>query len=43
MPTIAIRAVIAPRPFYEKLGYRLLTFEARQNGSTFLMRKRLAP
>ena len=40
---LRVSSSITARPFYEKLGYELLTFEARQDGSTFLMCKRLTP
>lgn len=38
-----VSSSITARLFYEKLGYQLLTFEPRQNGSTFLMSKQLGP
>jgi putative acetyltransferase len=32
---------ITARGFYERLGYRLIRFEEREDGSTFLMSKTL--
>ena len=38
---LRVSSSITARAFYEKRGYRLLAFEPRQNGSTYLMTKRL--
>jgi hypothetical protein len=40
---LRVSSSLTARPFYEKLGYRLLAFEPRQDGSTFSMSKLLTP
>jgi predicted N-acetyltransferase YhbS len=41
---LRVSSSITARPFYDKLGYQLLTFEPRPDGSPqFLMCKRLTP
>jgi GNAT superfamily N-acetyltransferase len=40
---LRVSSSLTARPFYEKLGYRLLAFEPRQDGSTFAMSKLLTP
>jgi putative acetyltransferase len=40
--SLQLSASIGARPFYERLGYEIITFEERVNdGSTWLMRKAL--
>jgi len=36
---LRLSAALSARPFYERLGYRMLTFEPRDDGSTWLMVK----
>ncbi len=36
---LRLSAALSARPFYERLGYRLVTFELRDDGSTWLMSK----
>ena len=38
---LRLSAALSARPFYERLGYRLVTFEPRDDGSTWLMTKSL--
>jgi putative acetyltransferase len=38
---LRLSAALSARPFYERLGYRLVTFEPRDDGSTWLMSKSL--
>ena len=38
---LRLSAALSARPFYERLGYRMLTFEPRDDGSTWLMSKSL--
>jgi putative acetyltransferase len=40
---LRLSSSITARAFYERLGYQLIKFEERPDGSTFLMRKVLAP
>jgi GNAT superfamily N-acetyltransferase len=41
LSALQLSSSITAKPFYEKLGYQLVTFEERPGGSTFLMRKSL--
>ena len=38
---LKLSSSITAKPFYEKLGYELVKFEERSDGSTFLMKKSL--
>jgi len=38
---LQLSSSITARPFYEHLGYLLIRFEERKDGSTYLMRKKL--
>jgi len=38
---LRLSAALSARPFYERLGYRLVTFEPRDDGSTWLMSKNM--
>jgi len=38
---LRLSAALGARPFYERLGYRVLAFEPRDDGSTWLMLKDL--
>ncbi|MEA2952114.1 MAG: hypothetical protein QOJ96_1634 [Alphaproteobacteria bacterium] len=38
---LRLSSSITARPFYESLGYQLIRFEERKDGSTFLMSKTL--
>jgi putative acetyltransferase len=41
LSVLRLSSSITAKLFYEKLGYELVQFEERPNGSTFLMRKSL--
>jgi putative acetyltransferase len=41
LSALRLSSSITARPFYEKLGYELVQFQERPDGSTFLMRKSL--
>jgi GNAT superfamily N-acetyltransferase len=41
LSSLQLSSSITAKPFYEKLGYQLVRFEDRPDGSTFLMRKSL--
>ena len=41
VPKIYLSSSITAKPFYERLGYELLKFEERSDGSTYLMQKKL--
>ncbi len=40
--TLRVSSSITAQRFYKRLGYRTLSFEERENGSTFLMEKLLS-
>lgn len=42
LSVLRLSSSISAKPFYEKLGYRLISFEERPDGSTYSMSKRLA-
>jgi GNAT superfamily N-acetyltransferase len=41
IPILHLSAALTARPFYARLGYELMHFEERPDGSTWLMSKRL--
>lgn len=41
LSSLHLSSSMTAKPFYEKLGYELVRFEARDDGSTYLMRKSL--
>jgi len=43
LSVLRLSSSITARAFYERLGYQLIKLEERPDGSTFLMRKVLAP